>query len=98
LGLVSTWAILGTDHPKLGVLSVLLAAPIFGFGGEAMLSDGGEELADWIAATMTEAVILIVSLHVVRRCGFRIRWQRKGKGAFVGGELHEVDECGTLGS
>jgi hypothetical protein len=96
LGLVSAWAILGTKHPKLGILSVLLIAPIFGFGGEALLSDGGEDLADWIAATMTEAVVLIVSLYAIRRGGFRVGRQRKSGPALKGGELHQEDKCDTL--
>jgi hypothetical protein len=98
LGLVSAWAILGTKHPRLGILVVLLIAPILGFGSETMLSGGRGELANWTTATMTEALVLIVSLYVIRQFGFRIRWQRKGKTALVADELHEVDECGTLES
>jgi hypothetical protein len=96
LGLVSAWAILGTKHPKLGILAVLLIAPIFGLGREAVVRGGGQNLAKWITYMMTESLVLIVSLYVIRQFGFRIRWQRKGKASVVAEELHGEDDCGTL--
>ncbi len=98
LGLAAIWAILVTEHPKLGILAVLLLAPLLGIGVKMIMSGPINDTRYWLAATMTEASVLIVSLYIIRRGGFRIRRKRKGREAFVGAELHEEDKCGTLGS
>ncbi len=81
LGLVAAWLILGTRRPTLATIAVLLLAPLLGFGLYTVLQMTSPpnrfNSAYWITAITAAAIVLIVSLHAIRRCGFRIRRQRK---------------------
>jgi hypothetical protein len=92
LGLISVWAILGTKRLRLGIVGVLLLAPLLGFVMPAVVGDS--EAAVWITATMTAALVLVVSLYVIRRCGFRVTRQPKGEPGFEGKEPQKEYECG----
>jgi hypothetical protein len=84
LGLVAVWAILGTKRPRLGIVLVSLLAPALGVGSAAVFGESESETGLWITATMTAALVLVVSLYVIRRCGFRVRRQPIDAPAFEG--------------
>jgi hypothetical protein len=93
LGLVAAWFVLGTKRPILATIAVLLLAPLLGFGFD-MLADWPFPPQYWITMTATTTVVLLVSLHAIRRGGFRIRLQRK-TGFALGGEGPQKEgECG----
>jgi hypothetical protein len=84
LGLAGVWAILGTRHPELGIVGVLLLAPLLGFGMAAVYRPVVVGLL--ITATTTAALVLVVSLYVIRRSGFRVARQPKGEPGSSGKE------------
>jgi hypothetical protein len=84
------WAILGTEHPKLGIVGVSLLASGLGCGLTPLTDGPG--FAFWITATTTEALVLVVSLYVIRRCGFRVTRQRKGEPVSGGKETSAGSE------
>jgi hypothetical protein len=93
LGLVAVWAILGTKHTTPGLAALSLLAALVGTGLALVVSDA--EVADlWIVATMTGALLFVVSLCVIRRCGFRVRRQPKGELACEGEQPQKEHECG----
>jgi hypothetical protein len=71
VGLVAVWAILGTKHPLAGTVVLLPVAAGTGLGVATFLP--GPEFAIWMTATLTEALSLVVSLFVIRSCGYRLR-------------------------
>jgi len=79
LGLVAVWAILGTEHPRLVIVVVLLLAVLLGLSLKAVV--GLLDAGYWITATMTTALAVIVSLYAIRRCGFRVTRRPKCKSA-----------------
>jgi O-antigen/teichoic acid export membrane protein len=81
LGFVAVWAVLGMGHPRLGVVAVLLLAPLLGLSLKAVLGLGRMGAGYWIAATTTAALVLVASLYVIRHCGFQVRRQSKGESA-----------------
>jgi hypothetical protein len=72
VGLVATWGILGAKRPLVGV-HVLLAVAVGAGYALANSFESGPGFAIWVTATLTEALSLVVSLLVVRSCGYRLR-------------------------
>jgi hypothetical protein len=72
VGLVAVWAILGAKRPLIGVAVLFAVVVGAGYGLEKLLGSG-PGFAMWMTATLTEALSLVVSLFVVRSCGYRLR-------------------------
>jgi hypothetical protein len=70
LTLTAVWAILGTDRLGRGIAVMLLLAPLLGFGLNSL--PGTIQYRVEYVSMMTAALVHIVSLCVVRRCGFRV--------------------------
>jgi hypothetical protein len=72
VGLVAVWGVLGTKRLLIGIPVLLAVAVGAGYGLEKNLRPG-PGFAIWMTVTLTEALSLVVSLFVVRSCGYRLR-------------------------
>ena len=51
----------------------------------------------WVVATTTTALVLVISLYIIRRCGFRVTGRPKGELPDEGDKSHKEDKCGKKG-
>jgi len=58
----------------------------------AFALDDAELAGLWMTGLMTEALVLVVSLYAIRRCGFRVRRQPKGEPGSSGKETNVGSE------
>lgn len=70
VSLTSIWAILGTGHPVVRSFFVVVIAVIAGLLAGYVVDNGGE-MFFWLSTTVLQAVLLIASLTVIRRVGYR---------------------------
>ena len=70
VGLLPVWLILATREPFLYSIGYVAAGFVagYGFGCIALVRDGGL----WAVTGGTEATALVVSLFVIRSCGYRV--------------------------
>ena len=72
VGVLPVWFMLDTKKPLRYSVGIVAVAACVGYcvAGTAYAGEGLEK--DWMTATATEAVALVVSLLVVRSCGYRL--------------------------
>jgi hypothetical protein len=81
VGLISVWPVLGTRHPVLPSLIVVVFAAGIGFiVGTLFVPIAGWRLF-WTTITSVEALLLVASLLVVRSCGYRLVKRQRGPAA-----------------
>jgi len=97
LGVVAVWGILRTEYPRLGMVAVLLLAQLLGPSLKAVLGRGWMDAGYWVVATTTTALVLVISLYIIRRCGFRVTGRPKGELPVEGDKSHKEDKCGKKG-
>ncbi len=69
VGILPVWFVLATNWPTIFSIGVVAVGAFAGYGLGWLYK--GEELY-WMTATATEALSVVVSLLVVRRCGYRL--------------------------
>jgi hypothetical protein len=72
VGLLSVWPVLGARQPLPASAILLVVSAGVGFCVVWSFSHDLEAAALWAVLTATEALLLVVSLFVVRSCGFRL--------------------------
>ena len=70
VALTSIWAILGTGRPFVRSMFVVVIAIVSGLIAEYVF-DHGEEIPFWLSTTCLQAVLLVSSLAIIRRVGYR---------------------------
>ncbi len=70
VALTSIWAILGTGRPFVRSMFVVVIAIVSGLIAEYVF-DHGEKMPFWLSTTCLQAVLLVSSLAVIRRVGYR---------------------------
>ncbi len=75
VALASLWAMLGLGRPFVRSLVVFPLAAGAGWIGEIVIRD--DNFPFWIAVTLTQAVLLVASLAVVRYNGYRLAAKRE---------------------
>lgn len=70
VALASIWAILGTGHAVVRSFFVVVIAIMAGLLAGYVVHHGGE-IGFWLSTTALQAVLLIASLTVIRRAGYR---------------------------
>ncbi len=83
VALTSIWAILGTGRPFVRSMFVVVIAIVSGLIAEYVF-DHGEEIPFWLSTTCLQAVLLVSSLAIIRRVGYRFVVSRSGQ---LGSEL-----------
>jgi hypothetical protein len=71
VALTSIWAILGLGHPAFRSVFVILIAVAAGLAGGYVLNQG-RDLAFWTSTMVLQAAMLVGSLLVIRRIGYRL--------------------------
>ena len=76
VSLTSLWAILGLGHPGLRVFVVFFIAVGAGYFAGYTVDN---EIVFWVSTTVLQAVLLLLSLTVVRQTGYRVLIQNPRK-------------------
>ncbi len=78
VALTSIWAVLGTGRPFVRSMFVVVIAIFSGLFAEYVM-DQGDEMPFWLSTICLQAVLLVSSLAVIRRVGYRFAASRSAQ-------------------